>query len=122
SSASRAARAAGASGSVVGSSGANGHPGEGLVDVHAMVLLPVSVEADHPAPAQQVRDLGLLAQHLELQAPQKAVAADHQLGGAQPLLEPLERLNQVVIDRGTGHGREHDAVLYRTVEGQAAVL
>src|SRR5690606_2718373 len=90
---------------------ANGDTGEGLVDVHAIELLSVGVEADHPLLAQQCGDRLDAAIVLDLQAAQEAVAADGQQQRTEALLQPGEQLLQVGQQGAGVHGGEHDAVL-----------
>src|SRR4051812_49178517 len=60
------------------SASGNGDPGERLVDVHAIELFSVGVEAHHPLVAQIAADRLEGAVVFQFQAPQETVAANGQ--------------------------------------------
>ena len=101
---------------------ANGDPGEGLVDMHAIELLSVGVEADHLLAAEKRGGSLRVTADLQLQAPQEAVATDGQQRRSEALVEAAELRLQVGQQRAGAHRGENDAVLHRTVERQAQVL
>src|SRR5690606_9515200 len=70
---------------------ANGDSGEGLVDVHAIELLSIGVEADDPMPAQDFRGTRQrIRVVLDFQPAQEAVAADGQQGRTEPFAKTLK--------------------------------
>src|SRR3546814_14787511 len=74
----------------------NGNSGEGLVDVHAIELFTIGVEAHHTMVAQELADLLQATAVFQLQAPKKTVAADGQQQVTQTLLQAAEQFLQVV--------------------------
>src|SRR5690606_12085417 len=100
----------------------NGDTGEGLVDVHAIDLLSVGVEADHLLAPEKSRNLLADAIGLDFQAAQEAVAANGEQRRPEALFEPPEQRFEIGHQRAGLHGRQHDAVLHRAVEGQAQVV
>src|SRR5690606_37390692 len=95
---------------------------EGLVDVHAIELLSVGVEANHPVLAQQRLDRLDKRIGLNLQTAQEAIAADGQQQRPKALLQAIEEPLQIGQQRPRSHGGENDAVLHRAVEGHAEVV
>ena len=79
---------------------ANGDTGEGLVDVHAIELLSVGVEADHLLASEKGRCLLAAAIALDFQPAQEAVAADGQQRRAEALLQSLEQ--RLRLGKGPG--------------------
>src|SRR5690554_2250371 len=100
----------GSSATTSSSGTANGDSGEGLVDVRAIELLSVGVEADHLLASEKSGNLLRGAVTLHLHSPQKAVAAQGQQGFAETLLKAFEKLFQVGHQRAGAHGGQYDAV------------
>lgn len=73
----------------------NGDPGEGLVDVHAIELFSVGVEADHPLLAQERADRLQAVVGLQFQPPQETITTDGQQQRSETLVQAIEQLVQV---------------------------
>ena len=100
---------------------AEGDAGEGLVEVHAAVLLAIGAEADDVVFAVELGHVAEDLAVLGVEPAQHAVEAEHQVDAADPLADVAQggarRFHHV---RRLGD-RQDDAVVDGAEEGQRAV-